>query len=105
VDISSGHHAFHLRRRHNGVAQNAGGYTVIVKGRKDGRLNVTISQCNERQRYDEKLGEKIAVSRMKQGKYFVSSHEDLVATLNTLNDKLCTGTKVVLNIEELKQAA
>lgn len=89
---------FHLRRRNNGIAESTGGYSVAVKPRKDGRYNVTISQCNERQKYDEKLGEKIAASRMKQGKYFVSTHDDLVATLNTLHDKLCKGNVPRLHI-------
>lgn len=86
---------FHLRRRMNGIPEAVGGYSVAVKGRKDGRFNVTISQCNDKQRYNEKLGEKIAVARMKQGKYFVSSWDDLVATLNTLHGKLSHGTNVV----------
>lgn len=93
---------FHLRRRTNGIPESTGGYAVAVKQRKDGRYNVTISQCNEKQRYDEKLGEKIAVTRMKQGKYFVSTWPDLEATLNTLHSKLCTGTtpKLALPVEE-----
>jgi hypothetical protein len=91
---------FHLRRRTNGIPETNGGYAVAVKERKDGRFNVTISQCNENQRYDEKLGEKIAVTRMKQGKYFVSTWTDLVATLNTLHDKLCSGTKPKLHVEQ-----
>lgn len=94
---------FHLRRRTNGVIEATGGYAVACKPRTDGRFNVTISQCNHRQRYDEKLGEKIAVSRMKQGQYFVSTWEDLIATLHTLHDKL--GGTTPLHIPELKQAA
>jgi len=99
---------FHLRRRSNGIPESTGGYAVAVKCRKDGRFNVTISQCNERQRYDEKLGEKIAITRMKQGKYFVAATwDDVLATLNTLHDKLSSGTKVKLNIQqpEVREAA
>jgi hypothetical protein len=86
---------FHLRRRTNGIPEATGGYSVVVKARSDGRFNITIAQCNDKQRYDEKLGEKIAVTRMKQGKYFVQGWEDVVATMNTLHTKLCTGTVVV----------
>lgn len=89
---------FHLRRRTNGIPEATGGYAVAVKQRNDGRYNVTISQCNERQRYDEKLGEKIALTRMKQGKYFVSTWVDLEATLNTLHQKLSSGTVVSLQV-------
>lgn len=94
---------FHLRRRTNGVPELTGGYSVAVKPRKDGRFNVTISQCNEKQRYDEKLGEKIAVSRMKQGKYFVSTWDDLVATLQTLHSKLSVGTEIKLDLPSKQQ--
>lgn len=96
MEHREGVRVIHLRRRTNGIPEGTGGYSVAVKGRKDGRFNVTISQCNEKQRYDDKLGEKIAVTRMKQGKYFVSSWDDLVTTLNTLNSKLCVGNVVKL---------
>lgn len=99
---------FHLRRRTNGIPESTGGYAIAVKQRKDGRYNVTISQCNERQKYDEKLGEKIALTRMKQGKYFVNTWDDLVATLNTLHGKLSTGTVSKLQVpseHDLKLAA
>src|SRR3954462_9199449 len=95
--MNEGVRVFHLRRRVNGVPETNGGYAVAVKARKDGRFNITVSQCNERQRYDERLGDKIATTRMKQGKYFVRDWDGVVETLNTIHDKLCTGeTKVKL---------
>jgi hypothetical protein len=110
VDIHTqdGVRVFHLRRRTDGIPEATGGYAVAVKQRKDGRFNVTISQCNDSQRYDEKLGEKIATTRMKQGKYFVQDWDGLVATLNTLHSKLCTGKQVALQLpseSDLKLAA
>lgn len=107
MQAEQGVRVFHLRRRTNGIPESTGGYAVAVKARKDGRFNVTISQCNEKQRYDERLGEKIAFARMKQGKYFVSTWDDLVATLNTLHDKLCSGSKPKLALpakEEMEAA-
>jgi hypothetical protein len=73
---------FHLLRDEEG---ERGGYTVAMKPRKDGRLNVTLSQCKETQKYDMRLGEKIAVSRMKQGKYFVCPPNNLASTLTALD--------------------
>lgn len=99
MEQTSGTRVLHLRRRNNGIPENTGGYAVAIKERQDGRFNVTISQCHEKQRYDEKLGEKIALRRMKEGKYFVNTFADLRATLDTLHDKLCSGTPVRLHIE------
>ena len=79
---------FHIRRKVDGIPEMSGGYTVIVKERQDGRYNVTISQCHVRQRYDEKLGEKIALSRMKQGLYFATDWKGVEDTLNTLRSKV-----------------
>lgn len=78
----------HLRREIDGKVQRTGGYAVAVKLRMDGRYAVTISQCNEKQRYDERLGEKIATSRMAQGKFFVNDADTLNTTLQTLRLKL-----------------
>lgn len=91
----------HLRTRNNGVAQPKGGYTVAVAVRNDGQYALTICQCNTNQVYDPKLGEKVAAGRMKHGRFFVQSKEDMIATLNTLNNKLSTGTVVRLNLDDI----
>ena len=84
----------HLRTRHNAIPQEKGGYTVAVKSRPNGSYSVSICQCNTNQRYDEKLGEKVAETRLSRGQFFVQSKDDLMATLQTLHDKLCTGDVV-----------
>lgn len=95
----------HLRSRVNGVAADRGGYTVAVKERADGMFAITICQCNNNQRYDEKLGEKIAEMRMGRGQFFVQSHDELVASLGTLHNKLCSGAVPKLNLDVLKNEA
>lgn len=91
----------HLRARNNGVASERGGYTVAIKPRSNGMFSVSICQCNTNQRYDEKLGEKIAESRLSRGQFFVQPKADLVATLETLHNKLCIGMVPRLNLDAL----
>jgi hypothetical protein len=91
----------HLRTRSNAVAQDKGGYTVAIKARPNGLFSVSICQCNTNQRYDERLGEKVAESRIGRGQFFVQSREELEATLNTLHKKLCTGNVPKLNLDTL----
>jgi len=95
---------FHLRTRNNGVATEKGGYTVAIKGRPNGLYSVSICQCNSNQTYDERLGEKVAEQRIGSGKFFVQSTDDLVATLNTLHNKLSTGPVIRLDLRELEEA-
>lgn len=98
----------HLRVRHNGVAQDKGGYTVAVKDRGNGLYSVSICQCNTNQRYDERLGEKIAEMRIGRGQFFVQDKAQLEATLQSLHEKLCTGIVPRLNLDVLnsfKEAA
>lgn len=93
----------HLRARHNALPLDRGGYTVAYKRRKDGTYSVTICQCNTVQKYDEKLGEKIAKGRMERGQFFVQTKDALKNTLNLLHDKLSTGNlKVQLNLEDVQ---
>lgn len=89
----------HLRTRNNGIAQPTGGYTIACREREDKQWALTICQCNSTQTYDAKLGEKVAAARMKRGQFFVQNADDMVATLNTLHTKLCTGTIPRLNLE------
>lgn len=92
---------FHLRTRNNGVPADKGGYTVAVKSRPNGLYSVSICQCNSNQVYDERLGEKVAEQRIGTGKFFVQSHDELVATLHTLHNKLSSGAVVRLDLSEL----
>ncbi len=92
---------FHLRTRNNGVAQDKGGITVAYKRRANGAYSITICQCNTNQRYDERLGEKVAAGRLEQGKFMVQGREDFIATLQTLHLKLSTGTVTKLDVSEL----
>jgi hypothetical protein len=91
----------HLRQRHNSIASEKGGYTVAVRERDNGLFSVSICQCNTNQRYDDKLGEKIAAQRINRGQFFVQNKDELVATLNTLHSKLCTGTVPRLALDGL----
>lgn len=91
----------HLRQRNNGIAMPCGGYTIAVKKRSDGQFSIAICQCNSRQRYDAKLGEKVALSRINRGQFMVQDLATLEATLHTLHDKLSTGTLVRLHTPEL----
>ncbi|CAB4169829.1 hypothetical protein UFOVP1528_20 [uncultured Caudovirales phage] len=105
---NSGSTFIHVRVRNNGIASDKGGYTVAIKGRVDGKYSVSICQCNTNQRYDGKLGEKIADMRINRGQFFVQSREQLDTTLNTLNQKLCTGNVLRLDTSVLdthKEAA
>lgn len=95
---------FHLRTRNNGVPQEKGGYTVAVKSRPNGMYAVSICQCNSKQTYDERLGEKVAEQRVGSGKFFVQSKAELVATLNTLHNKLSSGVVVRLDLSSLGEA-
>jgi hypothetical protein len=87
----------------NGIARDNGGYTIAVRVREDNNYSVTICQCNSTQRYDPKLGEKVAAARMKRGQFFVQNKDTLVETLNTLHNKLCTGTTPRLNLDVLDE--
>ena len=91
----------HLRSRKNGVAQDKGGYTIAIKSRANSMYAVSICQCNTNQRYDEKLGEKIAEQRLARGQFFVQDMAQVVATLNTLHNKLCTGSVPKLALDTL----
>jgi hypothetical protein len=91
----------HLRQRTNGIPSDKGGYTVAIKAREAGLYSVSICQCNTNQRYDPKLGEKVAAQRIGRGQFFVQNHEEMCATLLTLHTKLCTGTVPRLNLDEL----
>ncbi len=82
----------HLRTRLNGVPQERGGYTLAIRPRKDGNYFITICQCNSWQKYDEKLGEKIAFNRMEKGQYFVLDKVRMIETFHLLHRKLCVGT-------------
>lgn len=92
---------FHLRTRNNGIATDKGGYTIAYKPRTAGEYSVSICQCNTNQRYDERLGEKIAELRLSRGQFFVQSRADFIATLNTLHAKLSGGNVVPLNVDAL----
>lgn len=92
---------FHLRTRNNGIPSEKGGHTVAYKRRNDGNYSVSICQCNTNQRYDERLGEKIADMRLSRGQFFVQSRADFIATLQTLHNKLSSGTPTKLNVDEL----
>jgi hypothetical protein len=95
----------HLRQRNNGIAQDKGGYTVAIKERSNGVFSVTICQCNTNQRYDEKLGEKVAAQRLNRGQFFVQKHDELASTLNTLHTKLCIGSVPKLALDVLDEPA
>lgn len=92
----------HLRTRRNGVALDKGGYTIALKEREDGQHAVTICQCNTNQLYDARLGEKVAATRMKRGQFFVQDVAGVTQTLNTLHNKLCSGTVPRLNLDVLE---
>lgn len=83
--------AFHIRTHWE---LPDGGYTVLVKERKDGKYNVTIVQCNGKHKYNKAIGVKVAMARMKTGKFFVNSVDELVVTLTTLSDKCGMGAQV-----------
>lgn len=91
----------HLRSRKNGVATDKGGYTIAIKARSNGLYSVSICQCNTNQRYDERLGEKVAEQRLTKGQFFVQDKAQVEATLNTLHTKLCTGPVPRLNLDVL----
>jgi hypothetical protein len=98
----------HIRVRNNGIPSDKGGYTVAIRDRQNGQYSVSICQCNTNQRYDEKLGEKIAEMRVNRGQFFVQDKEQLTATLSMLHEKLSTGTVLQLNLSVLdteKEAA
>lgn len=92
---------FHLRSRNNGIPSDKGGYTVAYKSRPNGMYSVSICQCNTNQKYDEKLGEKVAAMRIGRGQFFVQDRVAFIATLTTLHDKLSNGTPTKLNVAEL----
>lgn len=92
---------FHLRTRINGVAQDKGGYTVALRRRDGTSYSVSICQCNTNQKYDERLGEKVADMRISRGQFFVQERAQLITTLNTLHNKLCSGTVPKLNVDGL----
>lgn len=87
----------HLRQRHNGIPSDKGGYTIAVRPRPNGSFSVSICQCNSNQRYDEKLGEKVAEQRLGRGQFFVQDKPTLLTTLSTLHSKLSTGTVLKLD--------
>ena len=89
----------HLRQRHNGIPSDRGGYTVAIKERGNGKFSVCLCQCNTNQRYDERLGEKVAEARLGRGQFFVQDKAQLLETIQTLHSKLSTGTTVKLNTE------
>jgi hypothetical protein len=79
----------HLRAHTNGKPLPTGGYTVTYKRHSDGQYSVSICQCNSNQRYDEKLGEKIADMRLSRGQFFiVENDEALNGTVVVLQQKL-----------------
>lgn len=91
----------HLRVRNNGIASDKGGYTVAVARRSNGLFSVTICQCNTNQRYDERLGQKIAETRLGRGQFFVQDRKQLEDTLHLLHTKLCHGNVPRLNLDVL----
>lgn len=93
---------FHIRSRVDGVPTDKGGYTVAYKQRPNGDYSVSICQCNTNQRYDEKLGEKVAEQRIGRGQFFVQSKDEFVATLNTLHNKLSSGKPIRLDTSALE---
>jgi hypothetical protein len=93
----------HLRVRVNGIPSDKGGYTIAIRDRQNGQYSVSICQCNTNQRYDEKLGEKIAEMRVNRGQFFVQDKAQLTATLSMLHEKLCSGGYVPrINLEVLE---
>lgn len=88
----------HLRRYKDGVVQPKGGYTVAIKEKVGGKYAVSLCQCNDRQRFDPTLGEKISAHRLSKGQFFIQDLTNLTATLWTLHNKLCEGAAVPLNL-------
>lgn len=68
--------------------QPFGGYTVYCSQRPDGKVKVSLCQCNNKKEYNGEVGTTIARSRQQRGQYFVLSQEEVVSLVSTLEDKL-----------------